>query len=688
MVAATLGVTFNMSGVSSPDPLQRDGDTLVHSPHTSKCRSTGYGPINYLLDDAPGEKSLHIVKVQTSLHERPEVSQENTSQDFKDEEARQSILNEAREHNPESTCYPADDEDALEVSEFVFARQPRYTPNHFSGRQQQRPINFEALEVPKLPAVLSATDGVDPKTDQTSQARERMGFRSSQNHHHEAIHPRTEKHTPNTPRSKQVRSASESQSLDAIDAELEQPGNQDRMTPQHTTRGTIASLNHHSAHLEMSEHQISRINQGRDVVMESGLHSRPFADADVGLPGSSRMPPPAPDRTILIAQNSVTTQSDNLREGGTAPRHLAMLDRTMDVLATAEKSPFQSNSTTDVTTQHRRRMSLLSTGHPEEAPFRPKTPVGDLEMPQKHPTSTSHRHRRHRSPQNQPNRPLREERKTEFTPKRSVSRQSNTSRPRKPRRRQTSLSHPAQKERKPSGTQIILRRENELDLFDADHKPGPQYKNHVTGSHYGVLESMASHHNKVLCYSKSIEAKLNNTIANQQLEIKRLEESLTESHARHQQEQENCMHLTSELSLLRQKNDELTREITQRDYRMQGLESKVITLQNSRDKYEVETTKLQNEIEATHSKLIKLQEKSRGYKDHLNKAVAEHQRLWQQSKETSQKTIDEMRKELQEVEQKFKLALAEKKTAQDNLNRITSAKKEVLQQEVDGGKKF
>ncbi|OHE98002.1 hypothetical protein CORC01_06671 [Colletotrichum orchidophilum] len=168
----------------------------------------------------------------------------------------------------------------------------------------------------------------------------------------------------------------------------------------------------------------------------------------------------------------------------------------------------------------------------------------------------------------------------------------------------------------------------------------------------------------------------------QKREIEELETRLGQYHTRHQKDQNRRIQFKSEFSLLRKQKDEISRDLDQRDGRTQELEQEVANLQAERELQDAEAAKLNNELEATHFKLDKLQERSRGYKDHLNKAIAEHQQLWQQSREIAQKTIDNMRTEHHEVEEKFNSIMAEKTAAQDKLNGISKDRQVLLQGEV------
>ncbi|GJC87495.1 hypothetical protein ColLi_10333 [Colletotrichum liriopes] len=179
------------------------------------------------------------------------------------------------------------------------------------------------------------------------------------------------------------------------------------------------------------------------------------------------------------------------------------------------------------------------------------------------------------------------------------------------------------------------------------------------------------------------EESLKNEIMAQEREIKGLETRLRTSHLRHQQEKGHRKTLETELDLLQQKKSELVAITAQRDDRAQELEGEVAKLQNQREQQGLETSRLENKLEETQSKLDKLQDKSRGYKSYLNKAIVEHQKLWQQSKDISQKAIDDMRKEQQKSEEESRLALEEKQAAQEKLNRIFNDRRTVIQQELD-----
>ncbi|KAJ3943485.1 uncharacterized protein N0V96_006410 [Colletotrichum fioriniae] len=201
-------------------------------------------------------------------------------------------------------------------------------------------------------------------------------------------------------------------------------------------------------------------------------------------------------------------------------------------------------------------------------------------------------------------------------------------------------------------------------------------------SHYEALESMSAHYNKVLSYSKEVENKMNSRLMGQKQQIEELLTRLQQYQARYQKDCDRRVQSNSELSLLQIQKDELSQNLAQQDGRLHELEQEVADLQAEREKQDEEATRMHQELEVTHSKLEKFQEKSRSYKDHLNKAVAEHQQLWQHSRDITEKTINSMRKEHRQAEEKFQLAMAEKQAAQDKLNLISKNKQALLQQEV------
>ncbi|CCF47242.1 hypothetical protein CH063_04094 [Colletotrichum higginsianum] len=183
--------------------------------------------------------------------------------------------------------------------------------------------------------------------------------------------------------------------------------------------------------------------------------------------------------------------------------------------------------------------------------------------------------------------------------------------------------------------------------------------------------------------AKLTEANLKCEIAGQEQHIEALGARLESSHLQCQQEQDRRQALESELGFLQQQKDKLAAIAAKSSDRTQELENEVSRLQAQSEQDNIATIRLENELAETKSKLSKLQEKSRGYKDYLNKAVIEQQKLWQQSKDISQKAIDDMRKENQESEEKLRLALKKNQEVQDDLDQKFNNKRAALHQELN-----
>ncbi|GJC96611.1 hypothetical protein ColKHC_05437 [Colletotrichum higginsianum] len=183
--------------------------------------------------------------------------------------------------------------------------------------------------------------------------------------------------------------------------------------------------------------------------------------------------------------------------------------------------------------------------------------------------------------------------------------------------------------------------------------------------------------------AKLTEANLKCEIAGQEQHIEALGARLESSHLQCQQEQDRRQALESELGFLQQQKDKLAAIAAKSSDRTQELENEVSRLQAQSEQDNIGTIRLENELAETKSKLSKLQEKSRGYKDYLNKAVIEQQKLWQQSKDISQKAIDDMRKENQESEEKLRLALKKNQEVQDDLDQKFNNKRAALHQELN-----
>ncbi|KAK1634387.1 hypothetical protein BDP81DRAFT_493667 [Colletotrichum phormii] len=644
---------------SSLNPLSADGSTPRHARHSSKPRSNGSSPDHCLDDGSQAEDSPSSAESQPSLLSQLGASQPNINHIIQDDGNEQYHISQVRGNGRNSSCYPEEDPGlAEEVDSFVFAPQPKYKPNQFSGHQQRRSIDFGALS--ERQDAVPREDMADPGNVPTIQSRERPALIDGQSHHYGGVEAYANDVTAAIPRSDQTQRGTQSQRFRTTEVNPQQLSGHIQLPTRGLSDQINTSAGRDPAQNPNSEHQSVRVEQKVIDYVKKHISIRPFADADAILPCDQREAlQPALERTPAtekcIASRPRSSRGDN--EGEQQQRVIS--DRMGSVTNGLENHLSETSKPVKDNRMLPRQVSRVQGN--EAVEVRSSTPVGDSELPQKQtPGSTRKASRQYSSPREKSVGRIRHEHDARDVPQRTKSRISNTSRHRR---------HPSRQPQhtKPSREKVASDSENQQVMAE---------------SHYETLESMSAHYNKVLNYSKEVEHKMNSRLICQKQQIEELEARLRQYQTRYQKDCDRRVLLNSELSLVQNQRDELSQNFAQQGGRMHELEQEVVNMQADRETQDEEAARLRDELEVAKSKLDKLQEKSRSYKDHLNKAVAEHQQLWHQSRDIAQKTITTMRKEHHEAEEKFNLAIAEKQAAQDKLNRISKDRQVLLQQEV------
>ncbi|KAF6819372.1 hypothetical protein CSOJ01_01429 [Colletotrichum sojae] len=90
----------------------------------------------------------------------------------------------------------------------------------------------------------------------------------------------------------------------------------------------------------------------------------------------------------------------------------------------------------------------------------------------------------------------------------------------------------------------------------------------------------------------------------------------------------------------------------------------------------------QSELRTSKAGLEKLQEEARGYKDFLNKAIEEHQMLYQETKEKCEQTIKEVRQEQEAASKNLQQLVDRERYAREMQNKSFNARKAILEQET------
>ncbi|KAF4777225.1 hypothetical protein HER10_EVM0012581 [Colletotrichum scovillei] len=642
-----------MADKSSPDPLSANGGTR-HVRLSSKARSKGSSPDHYPEDGSQAEDSPSSAESQPLLLSQLKASQPNVKHVIQDDGNEQYHVSQARGHGSHPSGHPEDDPKlGGEIDTFVFGPQPKYKPNQFSGHQQRRSINFSALSGRQ--DAVPQEDWANAGNVRPAQPQDQPALIDDNSHHYNDV----DTHANNMPaiisRSDQGRRGTPFQRLRAAEVNPEQSSSHGQLLGRGLSDQITTSSERDSAGKSVSRRPSVQVEQKIHGSAIEDRSIRPFADADVILPCDQRETlQPAIEQTAT--DRGIPSQRHSSREENEGEQQQCVVsDRDL------EPRLFETSKPVDDNRAMPRQIARVQRQHHEAVEIRSSTPVGDLEMPQKQtPGSARKSNRQHSSPREQSIRRISREQDARDVPQRTKSRLSNTSRRRKRSHRQSQHGKPSQEKA----------------------NPGLENQQVTAESHYEALESMSAHYNKVLSYSKEVEHNMNSRLLGQKQQIEELVTRLQQYQARYQKDCDRRVQSNSELSLLQHQKDELSHNLAQQGGRLRELEQELADLQAEREMQDKEAVKLHQELEVTHSKLDKFQEKSRSYKDHLNKAVAEHQQLWQHSKDIAQKTITSMREEHEEAEEKFKSAMAEKQAAQDKLNLISKHKQVVLQQEV------
>ncbi|KAK2014251.1 hypothetical protein LZ32DRAFT_637123 [Colletotrichum eremochloae] len=515
-----------------------------------------------------------------------------------------------------------EDKQVLETNEsFSFAPQPKHKPNQFSGRQRHLNIDFETFEAPKDEAERVIVDTPSSEPVRSRQRWERTSPKDSRDHHRKIAGSQTGNSSSHIHQGKQSQLITGNGDQNSVQPELEHISIRARMPTQYISSGMSPPFGNHSAVGGVSDSRKNSIDCRPSFAMESRLNDRPFADADASFPGFHRTPAQKSGQSPVIDKGTILCLN--------GPR--GAVNGMVEPM----------------------RASDLSM----------ETIVG-VDMPQ---FNTSER-AKHEQQCHTP-RYKKQHLKANVNESTVLLDSSRFSLPDTRKNRSLFLDahfHVIQM-CQDINCRVITKRGT----------------NHVQKSHFRVLQSMINHHNMFLEHATLTEESLRAEIAGQERTIEALKTRMERSNLHHQQEQEHQKTLNAEISsLLQQKKDEVIAIKAQRDGREKELGAEVAKLQALGEVHAAEKSDLRSQLEDTQSKLQKLHDKGRGYKDHLNKAIAEHQELWQQSRNISQKAINDMRKEHQVSEEHFRSALEQKQGAQDKLNRIFNDKRAVLQQEL------
>ncbi|KAK1463335.1 hypothetical protein CMEL01_13404 [Colletotrichum melonis] len=643
-----------MANKSSPDPLSENGSIFRHARLSSNPRSKGCSPYHCPDDGSQAEDSPSSAESQPSLLSQLRTSQPKVKHVIQDDGNEQYHISQTRGHRSNPSYHPEEDTELVgEIDTFVFAPQPKYKPNQFSGHQQRRSINFSALSGRQ--DAVPQEDWTDAGNVRPTQPQDQPALIDDSSHHYNDV----DTHANNMPavisRSDQGRRGTPFERLRAAEVNPEQSSSHGQLPGRGLSDQMTTSSERDTAGMSVWRRPSVQAEQKINGSAIEDRSIRPFADADAILPCDQwetlqpALEQTATDRGIPSQRHSSRGENEGEQQ------QCVVSDRDLEPRLSEISKPVDDNRVVP------RRIARVQRQHHETIEIRSSTPVSDLEMPQKQtPGSARKSNRQHSSPREQSIRRSRRDQDARDVPQRTKSRLSNTSRRRKHSHRQSQHGKPS-REKANSGL------ENQQVTAE---------------SHYEALESMSAHYNKVLSYSREVEHKMNSRLLGQKQQIEELETRLQQYQARYQKDCDRRVQSNSELSLLQHQKDELSQNLAQQGGRLHELERKVADLQAERETQVKEATRLHQELEVTHSKLDKFQEKSRSYKDHLNKAVAEHQQLWQNSRDITENTINSMRKEHQEAGEKFKLAMAEKQAAQDKLNLISKHKQVFLQQEV------
>ncbi|KAK1728567.1 uncharacterized protein BDZ83DRAFT_664299 [Colletotrichum acutatum] len=514
---------------------------------------------------------------------------------------------------------------------FVFAPQPKYKPNQFSGHQQRRSINFSALSGRQ--DAVPQEDWADAGNVRPAQPQDQPALIDDNSHHYSDVDTHANNVSAIIPRGDQERRGTPFQRLRAAEVNPEQSSSHGQLPGRGLSDQITTSSGRDPTGDSVSQRPSVRAEQKINGFATKDHRIRPFADADVILPCDQRetlqptLEQTATDRVIHSQRHSSRGES----EGEQQQRVVSDRDLEARLSETSKYVDDNRMIPRQISQIQRQHLEALATWkcHRNKFPVLLASRINSTLRLESSQADVSDAIKMQEMFRNGRNRDF----------------------------------------------QILPGVENTLI---ANHNTA----NRVRKSHYEALESMSAHYNKVLSYSKEVEHKMNSRLMGQKQQIEELVTRLQQYQARYQKDCDRRVQSNSELSLLQMQKDELSQNLAHQGGRLHELEQEVADLQAERGTQDEEAARLHQELEVTHSKLDKFQEKSRSYKDHLNKAVAEQQLLWQQSKDIAQKTVNSMREEHQAAGEKFKLAMAEKQAAQDKLNLISKDKQVLLQQEV------
>ncbi|KAF6840213.1 hypothetical protein CPLU01_01237 [Colletotrichum plurivorum] len=393
---------------------------------------------------------------------------------------------------------------------------------------------------------------------------------------------------------------------------------------------------------------------------------RPFSDADKLLDNDQDQS--LIDQQALRPQDSMADHQTVLEDTGSDERHETVPIQPARSARTPTRdrnSHLQVKHTPAGATQkHRNPIHRVSKEHLSRQ-TRPQTPVGDLGMPQdlrsghKSISTTARKHQRHRAPRPQVSRPLTDKVTDGASPR------SNTSR----RRR---ASH----HRLSSIGRSEAHREAHTEQVEPNDPEKPVQRDRQQ------LELVVGCFNEVLQESKSDYAKYRTCIKTLEKKVEYQNERINELAAWYAKERRDRKSLTTEAHHLREVNAELTARTTEHDRQKQDLEDKLSRAEEERREQADTSLKLQSELRTSKAGLEKLQEKARGYKDFLNKAIEEHQMLYQETKETYEQTIKEVRQEQEAAYKDLQQLVDRERYAREMQNKSFNARKALLEQEV------
>ncbi|KAK1590009.1 uncharacterized protein LY79DRAFT_516739 [Colletotrichum navitas] len=575
-----------------------------------------------LRGNTPSDNSTSSVGSQRGLLNQLQDSKSTTTCVSQNEKKSQHLV--VQSEKPEKQILEANES-------FTFAPQPKHKPNQFSGRKKHLNIDFKTLESPKGEAERLVVDTPPPEYGTPSQYWERTSPKNSRDQRRKTAGSQTGNSSSYICQEKQSRSITDDRDLNSVQPELEHVSVQAGMPTQHISGGMSPPLENHLAVEDVSQSRRNSIDYRPSSTVESRVKGRPFADADASFPGFYRTPAqesgqsPVIDRVAISCLNSPKGATNGMAR----PAHVS--DQRMETMISV-KTPQTHNGNTfeRVIREQKVHTPNYNNQHLEEnaSPTPPWASDDGIVL-------------------------------------------LDSSRFGLSDTKNGNLFLDAHFH----GSQIFQKIDSRAFIIK-------KVTNHVQRSHFDVLQSMITHHNRFLEDAKLTEKNMKNEIAGHEQAIEALKTHVERSYLRHQQDQEHQKALNAEISSLMQRNDEFITIIAQRDGREQELEAEVAKLRALGEGHAAEMSELKIKFEEKQSKLEILKEKGRGYKDHLNKAIAEHQELWQQSRDISQRAIDDMRKEHQESEKHFYSTLKEKEAAQDKLNRIFDDKRDVLYKEL------